>query len=141
MNEKRRERTPFSAGRKRLEVRWKDKDFDKKYRAHWFNDQDGRLERAEDAGYEFVKPDEAIGVGDREVHSGNTDQNSRVSRVVGRTKDSKPIRSFLMKIRLDWFKEDQAKKEERNSLVDQAIRAGKAGGAEIGNKYGDVKLS
>lgn len=141
MAEKRRERQPFSASRKRLEVRFVDKDFHQKSASRWFNDQDGRLERAADAGYEFVAPAEVVGVGDREVHSGNTDLNSRVSRVVGRTDGNQPIRAYLMKIRRDWFDEDKAKKEERNRLVDQAVRAGKAGGADIGNKYGDVKVS
>src|SRR5690606_15043062 len=113
----------------------------KKYYARWFNDQDGRLERAAEAGYEYVTPDEVAGVGDREVHSGNTDLNSMVSRVVGRTDNNHPIRAFLMKIRRDWYEEDQQEKQQQNDLVDEAIRAGRAGGADIGNKYGEVKLS
>ena len=141
MSRTRRERTPFSASRKRLEVRYVDEDFEKKWHPHWFNEQDGRVERAVDAGYEFVKPEEVIGVGDREVHSGNTDLNSKVSRVVGRAEGNIPIRAYLMKLRLDWYKEDQAKKQEVNDLVDKAIRAGRAGGAEVKNRYGDVKLS
>lgn len=141
MSRTRRERTPFSASRKRLEVRYVDKDFENKFHAHWFNDQDGRVERAQEAGYEFVTPQEVVGVGEREVHSGNTDLNSKVSRVVGRADGNQPIRAYLMKLQRDWYEEDQAKKQEANDLVDKAIRAGKAGGAEIGNRYGDVKLS
>src|SRR5688572_21541519 len=117
MSRTRRDRTPFSASRKRLEVRYVDEDFEKKFHAHWFNDQDGRPERAMDAGYEFVTPQEVIGVGDREVHSGNTDLNSKVSRVVGRAEGNIPIRAFLMKLRRDWYEEDQAKKQEANDLV------------------------
>jgi len=134
----RRERTPFSANRTRLEVRFKDKDFHKKFFSRWFNDQDGRVERAEDAGYQFVTPDEVVGVGQREVHSGNTDLGSKVSRVVGRMEGNIPVRAVLMKLPMSLHKQDQALKEERNKLVDKAIRAGKAGGAEIGNKYGTV---
>lgn len=141
MSRTRRERTPFSASRKRLEVRYVDKDFEKKFHAHWFNDQDGRPERALDAGYEFVTPEEVIGVGNREVHSGNTDLNSKVSRVVGRAEGNIPIRAYLMKLPLELYNEDQAKKQEANDLVDRAIRAGRAGGADIRNNYGDVKLS
>lgn len=141
MSRTRRDRTPFSASRKRLEVRYVDKDFEKKFHPHWFNDQDGRPERALDAGYEFVKPEEVIGVGDREVHSGNTDLNSKVSRVVGRAEGNQPIRAYLMKLPLDLYQEDQAKKQEQNDMVDQAIRAGRAGGANVKNQYGDVKLS
>jgi hypothetical protein len=141
MSKTRRERTPFSASRKRLEVRYTEKDFEKQWHVHWFNDQDGRPERALDAGYEFVKPEEVRGIGDREVHSGNTDLNSKVSRVVGRAEGGQPIRAYLMKLPLDLYNEDQAKKQEANDLVDRAIRAGRAGGANIGNNYGDVKVS
>jgi hypothetical protein len=42
---------------------------------------------------------------------------------------------------MEWFLEDQLEKEMRNKLVDKAIRAGKAGGADIEKKYGDVTLS
>jgi hypothetical protein len=45
-----------------------------------------------------------------------------------------------MKIPLAFYNEDQAKKEETNRLVDDAIRAGKAGGADIKNQYGKVEL-
>lgn len=141
MSRTRRERTPFSASRKRLEVRFKDPDFRQKFHPHWFNDQDGRIERAQDAGYEFVTPEEVVGVGDREVHSGNTDIGSKVSRAVGRTESNHEIRAYLMKLRREWYDEDQREKQKQNDLVDEAIRAGKAGGADIGNKYGEVKLS
>ena len=143
-----RERTPFSASRKRLAVRFLDKDFEKKYFARWFNDQDGRVERAEEAGYEFVQTTELAAqrkgvaqVGESDVTSGNTDIGSKVSRVVGRTNENAPIRAFLMKLRREWYDEDQKLKEQQNRLVDDAIRAGKAGGADIENKYGKVRLS
>lgn len=131
----RRERTPFSANRKRLEVATKEKGF--VYR--WFNDQDDRIQRAQDAGYEFVKKG-VTEVGEKEVGRGNTDLNSRTSVVVGRTAQSQPIRAFLMRIPEAWYLEDQAKKEELNRMVDDAIRAGQAGGASVKNKYGDVAL-
>jgi len=131
----RRERTPFSANRKRLEVTTKEAGF--VYR--WFNDQDDRIQRAQDAGYEFVKKGETQ-VGDKEVGRGNTDINSRTSTVVGRTAQSQPIRAFLMRIPEPWYQEDQAKKEAGNRMVDEAIRAGKAGGGAIKNQYGEVDL-
>lgn len=132
----RRQRVPFSAQRKRLQVDAKFPGF----HIRWFNDQDDRLQRAEGAGYEYVHKKEVGQVGDKDVSNGNTDVNSRVSRVVGRTRDNQPIRAYLMKIRDEWFKEDQAKKEEVNRMVDEAIRAGKAGGADVKNSYGEVKL-
>lgn len=136
MAKEHRERTPFSANRSRLKVDLKEKGFTHR----WFNDQDDRVQRALDAGYAFVKPDEIGQVGDKEVHGGNTDLGSKVSRVVGRTAESQPIRAYLMKIPDAFYKEDQAKKEEVNRRVDEAVRAGKAGGAAIENQYGNVSL-
>jgi hypothetical protein len=136
----RRERVPFGGPRKRLEVVWADKKHSEGYVARWINDQDDRLARAEAAGYEFVRPEEIAGVGDKEVHGGNTDLNSRVSRVVGRTGNDQPIRSYLMKISREFYAEDQQKKEAHNRLTDDSVRAGAAGGAQVDNKYGKVDL-
>jgi len=136
MSKTHRERVPFSAQRKRLQI---DEKFDG-FVTRWFNEQDDRIERALAAGYEFVDRDSVKQVGDKDISNGNTDMNSKVSRVVGRTANNQPIRAFLMKIRKDWYEADQAKKEETNRLVDDAIRAGKVGGADIKNQYGEVKL-
>lgn len=133
----RRKRVPFSANRKRLQV---DKKFPG-YVIRWFNDQDDRLQRAEDAGYEYVHKKEVGQVGDKDISNGNTDLNSRVSRVVGRTRDNQSIRAYLMKIREEYWKEDQAEKAKINDRVDEAIRAGKSGGADVKNSYGDVKVA
>jgi len=140
--EQKRERAPFSAHRTRLTFRYKDKDFHKKWHAHLFTDKEDRIQRALDAGYVFVDQKELAGVGDREVHGGNTDLNSKVSRVVNGARDGNPEeRGILMKLPIDWYNEDQAVKEKTNALVDRAVRAGKAGGADIENSYGDVNLS
>lgn len=132
----RRQRVPFSANRKRLQI---DQKFPG-YHIRWFNDQDDRIQRALDAWWEHVKKKEVGQVGDKDVSNGNTDVNSNVSRVVGRTRDNQPIRAYLMKIKDELYQEDKAKKEETNRLVDEAIRAGKAGGADVKNAYGEVKL-
>lgn len=136
MSRTHRERVPFSANRKRLSVNLKIDG----YVHRWFNDQDDRIQRAIDAGYEFVKPEEIGSVGDKEVHGGNSDLNSKVSRVVGRTSDNQPIRAFLLKLKSEFYAEDKAKKEATNRLVDDAVRAGKAGGASVENQYGSVDL-
>lgn len=137
----RRQRVPYGGARRKLEVLWKDRKFIDGWVARWFNDQDGSLIRAEQAGYQFVSPSELAGVGDKNVHSGNTDLNSRVSRVVGRSNaNNEPIRAFLMKIKSDWYDEDQLRKEDNNARIDEAIRAGTAGGADITNQYGKVDL-
>jgi hypothetical protein len=134
-----RQRVPFSANRKRLQV---DKGFPG-FCTRWFNDQDGRIDRALDAGWEFVKKSELgqATVGERDVANGNTDVNSNVSRIVGRTRDNQAIRAIFMKLRNELRKEDDEAKERMNALVDEAIRAGKAGGADVKNQYGEVKLT
>ncbi len=132
-----RERVPFSANRKRLSL---NKQFDG-FVTRWFNDVDDRLQRAEDGGYQFVHRKDIGQVGDKDVSNGNTDVNSRVSRVVGRQPTGQPIRAYLMKIRKDWYDADQAKKEEINKRVDDAIRAGTSGGANVTNQYGSVQLN
>lgn len=133
MSEKdRRERVPFSANRKRLSLNKEIEGFI----CHWFNDQDDRLQRAEDAGYQYVHRKEIGQVGDKDISNGNTDVNSRVSRVVGRMPTGQPIRGYLLKIRKDWYEADQAKKEEINNRVDEALRAAPSSGANAQNQYG-----
>jgi len=136
-DKERRERVPFSANRKRLSL---NKELDG-FITRWFNEQDDRLQRAEDAGYQYVHRKEIGQVGDKDISNGNTDVNSRVSRVVGRRPDGSSIRAYLLKIRKDWYDADQAKKEEVNKRVDDAIRAGTSGGANVQNQYGTVQVN
>jgi hypothetical protein len=136
-DKERRERVPFSTNRRRLALH---KELDG-FVTRWFNDLDDRLQRAEDAGYQYVHRKEIGQVGDKDISNGNTDVNSRVSRVVGRQPTGQPIRAYLMKIRKEWSEADQAKKEEVNARVDDAIRAGTSGGAKVENQYGDVRLN
>lgn len=136
-DKERRERVPFSTNRRRLALSNEIEGFV----TRWFNDQDDRLRRAEDAGYQYVHRKEIGQVGDKDVSNGNTDVNSRVSRVVGRTPQGQPIRAYLLKIRKDWFDKDQDAKEQVNKRVDDAIRAGKSGGADVQNQYGTVQVN
>ena len=136
-DKERRKRVPFSTNRRRLALEKQLPGFV----TRWFNDQDDRLQRAEDAGYQYVRRDEVGQIGDKDVANGNTDLNSRVSRVVGRTAQSVPIRAYLMKIREELYKDDQAAKELINKRVDDAIRAGTSGGANVTNQYGTVQVN
>lgn len=133
--EGRRKRTPFSANRRRLQV---DDKFPG-YKLRWFNDTEDRIQRALDAGYEFVTKDHVSQVGDKDV-SNTKGLDSRVSRVVGQNKVAQPIWAFLMKLPDALHAEDQAEKAKINARVDEALRAGKAGGANVEKKYGDVRI-
>jgi len=133
-------RVPFSGPRKKLDVIWADKKSAEAYVARWVNDQGNRIQDALAAGYDFVLQEEIAGVGVSDVHSGNTDIGSRVSRVVGRTNTNDSIRAYLMKIEKGFYDEDQLAKESHNQLTDHSVRAGTVGGAMIGNQYGKVDL-
>ena len=101
-------------------------------KTYWFNDQDGRIQRALAGGYAFVKPEHATSLGGGAIHAGNTDEGSRVSLVV--SKGEPVVRAYLMEIRKKFWDDDQATKELRNQKTDIAINIGE-GGADK-NQYG-----
>lgn len=103
------------------------------YHLHWFNGTQARLQRAIDGGYEFVDQKEmmlnATGLGTNTTHSGNSDMGSRVSVVSGSEigPDGQAIRMVLMKIKQEWYEEDQKLVEERNDKVAASLRGGTTG--------------
>ena len=115
------------------------------YHSHWLNDYTGRILQAQQGGYEFVSSGEALvtmpdlagsplGVG--------TDLGSRVSVVVGKNEDGSPLRAYLMKIRNEWFKEDQAASQQRVDAVHDGMRQGKnqTGGDDTHKYVKTVKM-
>ena len=128
-----------SFGGPRLKLQLSDEDMkgfkERKKVIHWFNDDPGRIERAQGGGYKFVNPEHATSLGRGALHMDGSDaeSNQRVSIVVNR---SDPItRAYLMEISEKFFKEDQAKKEEVNALVDEALALGGESGSDIENEY------
>ena len=103
------------------------------YHLHWFRGEPDRLQRAVDAGYEFVEDREmkinAVGLGSDSTRSGNTDMGSRVSVVNAGDlgPDGQPSRMILMKIKQEYHEEDQKLVEERNELVAATLRGGLMG--------------
>lgn len=92
------------------------------YHPYWRNDQDGRVQEALANGYEFVHPSEIEEV---TLHIGATDlSGDKVSRVVGHTDKGEPIKAYLMKIKKEWFDENQAFYQKRAAAIDAAIRNG-----------------
>lgn len=135
--EGRRTRVPFSGRRANLQLSEAErKALDEAgYVPRWVNDRDGRVERALAGGYEFVKPEEATSIGIYgDVHKGNTDIGDKVSKVVSRGEPI--IRAYLMKIKKEYYEEDQKAKESVNKKVDKALSGGEAGGSGVENKYG-----
>ena len=97
----------------------------------WINDDKGRLQRAEQAGYTGVQ------TGD-----GQTEK-----RLVGTNEQGQPMYAHLMEQRQEYYDEDQAAKRAENAKVDEAIKAGRnnpatsLSGADQGQFYGSGQIS
>lgn len=123
-----RKRIPMSVPVQRLEV----PDMPG-FHLHWFLSSPERLQRAIDGGYEFVDERELkinnVSLGGTSTASGNTDMGSRVSVVSGQEvgKDGQPTRLVLMKLKQEWWDEDQKLVEARNTKVRDALLGGMVG--------------
>lgn len=131
--EERKQRIPFGARRLKLEVGGKIPG----YVLRWIDDKPGRIQAALDGGYEYVTRKEAqehgLSVGQGAIHEGNSDLNDKVSKVTWKSQGG--IRGFLMKIKQEWYDEDQLSKEQVNLRVDESIRMGSPGGNVVENQY------
>lgn len=94
------------------------------YHLHIFNDTPGRIEQALNVGYEFVHPDEVGGTAVNVV-SRNTDIGDKVRFLVGTDANNEPQYAYLMKLRQEFYEEDQNALQSKNDAVDAAIRGGK----------------
>ena len=81
------------------------------YHYHWLNDSPGRIDQALENGYEMVTSEE-IGGG-------------AIERLVGVQDSGEPLKAYFMKIRIDWYNEDQAALQNRVDRVDHAIKTGR----------------
>jgi len=103
------------------------------YHLHWFLSTPERLQRAFDGGYEFVDEREIkinnVSLGGDTAVSGSTDMGSRISVVSGQEvgKDGQPTRLVLMKLRQEWWEEDQKLIEDRNTKVRDSLLGGMIG--------------
>ena len=117
---------PFSGGTRKMQV-----DPIPGYHLHIFRGEPGRLQQALQRGYRFVRPDE-VNVhyfelaGDQSL-PGQTDMGDRVSWPAqdGVSEDGQFLRLYLMKLKEEFWQEDQAKFEaERIEPVVRAFTAG-----------------
>lgn len=119
-------RVPLGGLRQKLAVPDRLKDSAHNFRI--FNDNGARLQEALDAGYEFVYDK---GTDDADEYKGTKDGiGTKVSYHVGPGPDGKPMKGYLMKIRKDWYEEDQAEKQKIVDDIDRAIKGGDIGEAE-----------
>ena len=97
------------------------------YHLHIFTDVGSRIQEALDSGYEFVTPTEIGGVSENVV-SRNGDLGERIRYLVNPRAEGTEQFGYLMKVRQEWFEEDQAELQAKNNRIDSAIRKGKMGG-------------
>ena len=133
--EERVQRVPFGGFRLKMQLSdTEQKAFtDRGMVPHWFNDQDGRIERAQSAGYTFVRPEHARSLGHGAVGEGNTDLGAKVSKIV--SKGQPVIRAYLMETKKEFYDDDFASKQAINDKVDEALALGGKGGTDVELAY------
>ena len=126
-------RVPFGTVRLKMQLSDEDmKGFEERgMKTYWFNDIDGRIQRAKAGGYSFVDPENAMSLGQSAIHSGNTDEGSKVSMIVSR--GELEMRAYLMEIPLKYWKEDQQTKADH---IDDQMDLHEFTGEDAGSMYG-----
>ena len=118
-------RTPIN-GRNVLTVTGKEPGY--VYRV--VNDVGDRIQQFIEAGYELVNGND-VKVGDRRVVSASA-EGSKAQVSVG----NRGEKAFVMRIKEDWYKEDQKAKAEEVTRLEQSITKNLTGKAD----YGSVKI-
>ena len=119
-------RTPINGTRSILGVQGKDPNF--MYRI--VNDDGDRVAQFEEQGYEVVT-DKSIKVGDRRI-ANPTQEGTPVQVSVGGG-----IKGVVMRIRKDWYDEDQATKQAQVAEQERAMHKE----ATAASDYGSLKVS
>jgi hypothetical protein len=126
-------RVPVSGARDILNVN----DMKETHKYRWVNDIDNRIQRFQDAGYQFVTADGKLEddrpiAGEESLHNTSTRSKGVVFKNVG-----KGTVSYLMAIPKEYYKDDQDAKQERIDKTESALR--NASGQD--GRYGDVDIS
>lgn len=113
------------------------------YHLHVLCDDGARIQEALNSGYEFVTPDEVGGVSENVV-SRNGDLGERIRYLINPRAEGSKQYGYLMKIRQEWYEEDQAELQAKNNRIDAAIKRGKVGTGDAPGFYsrpGDIKIT
>lgn len=107
-----RKRIPMSVPVRKMEV-----EEIPGFHLYWF--VESNVPRAIAAGYEFVKANEVPlhqrNPANPAENSGNNDLGTNISMLAGKDEGGRPIMQILMKIRLEWYQEDQKALQEINA--------------------------
>ena len=115
-------RTPIN-GRNVLTVTGKEPGYT--YRV--VNDVGDRIQQFLDAGYELVDGS-AVKVGDRRINNASA-EGSKAQVSVGKTGE----KAFVMRIKDEWYKEDQQAKAAEVERLEQSITKNLTGKADFGS--------
>ena len=118
------QRTPIGT-RNILTVKGKDPAYNYRY----VNDIDDRVAQFQEAGYELVQ-DDAAQSGDKRVNAASSLGSSKAVSVGQGTK------AYLMRIKREWFDEDQARKLNQVAEVERSTKE-----KALDGTYGDLKIS
>ena len=118
------QRTPVGT-RKVLTVAGKEAGYE--YRV--INDSGDRVQEFLDAGYELVDAS-SVRVGDKRVNNG-TAEGSKAQLSVGQGQ-----KAFVVRIRKEWYDEDQAKKQAHVNELESATKA-----KALDGTYGKLEIS
>ena len=124
-----RTRTPFGSGRLRLGVTKLPG-----FHMHWIRNDPGRLEDAESNGYEYVMKHEVRL--SHQTGAESADAGERVSRISpGAQENGSPTILYLMKIKEEWYRENQEFYAARSRAVEMQIKTGKIDGVRRPETY------
>jgi hypothetical protein len=95
------------------------------FHRHWFNETPGRIQRAQEAGYEHVTTD-----------------GKPVSKVVGTAEGGGALTAFLMEIPEEWYTEDMAAQQREIDEKEKSIKERQMDGnaADRESLYGKVSI-
>lgn len=103
------------------------------YYMYWMKGTPERLQKALNAGYEFVDYDEVqltnVAIGGDATKNGNSDMGTRVSVIAGEEvgPDQQPIRLYLMKLKEEWHQEDLAIHGQSSETLIKSLKTGQIG--------------
>ena len=120
----RKRRGVFNGMRQKLQVYGEIKG----YHLCWINDIPGMISQAKEGGYEFVS-DSEIEMANNNVVKRNASEGTHVKVLVGTNEDNSAMYAYLMKIRDEYFQEDQEDVQGYNDKIDAQIRGGNVEGS------------
>ena len=127
-----RVRGVFNGTNKKLDVLTEIPD----YQLRWFNDMPGRIDRAHTGGWEFVTAGEVSQSDSNKVVERNSDVGNKIRAIVGTTDMNEPLYAYLLKIKKEWFDEDQKEGSDRIKASEaEMVRSGGLNTDRIGEKY------